>query len=160
MFSKKIIPFIIAAALLTSRAESQQQQSVTVIELSAMPGLKFNISRFTVKPGTQVKIVYTNTDDMSHNLLITKPGTRLDVVNQALKLDENGPAMNFIPKSSQVLWSIPVLSPNQTKTLTFTAPKQAGARIRGMGLPCMAQCMFLLMAKCPILKLTLTYRLR
>jgi plastocyanin len=126
MFSKKIILFIIASLLLVTRAESQQQQSATVIELSAMPGLKFSTSRFTVKPGTQVKIVYTNTDDMSHNLLITKPGTRLDVVNQALKLDENGPAMNYIPKSAQVLWSIPVLSPNQTKTLTFTAPTQVG----------------------------------
>jgi plastocyanin len=126
MFNKKIISFIIASVLLGTHAKSQQQEPATVIELSAMPGLKFNVARFTVKPGAQIKIVYTNTDDMSHNLLITKPGARLDVVNQALKLDENGPAMNYIPKSAQVLWSIPVLSPNQTKTLTFIAPKQAG----------------------------------
>jgi hypothetical protein len=35
--------------------------------------------------------------------------------------------MNYIPSSSDVLWSIPVLSPGQVKSIAFTAPKSQGA---------------------------------
>jgi len=98
-----------------------------VINLSAISGMQFDVVRFNVKPGVKVRINFTNTDDMSHNFLVTKPGTRLDVVNQALKLEEKGPEMNYIPKSADVLWSIPVVSINQSATLTFQAPSQTGA---------------------------------
>jgi len=99
----------------------------TTIALKVLPGLQFDVVRFTVKPGAAVKLTFTNTDDMSHNLLITKPGARLNVVNAALGLEEKGPAMNYVPKSTDVLWSIPVVSPEQTKTLEFKAPLKVGA---------------------------------
>lgn len=100
---------------------------VTTIDLKVLPGLQFDVVRFTVKPGAAVKLNFTNTDDMSHNLLITKPGARLNVVNAALQLEEKGPAMNYVPKSTDVLWSIPVVSPEQTRSLVFKAPVKAGA---------------------------------
>jgi len=102
-------------------------QAVTAIELKVLPGLQYDVVRFTVKPGAAVKLNFTNTDDMSHNLLITKPGARLNVVNAALALEEKGPAMNYVPKSADVLWSIPVVSPDQTKSLAFKAPAKPGA---------------------------------
>jgi hypothetical protein len=34
--------------------------------------------------------------------------------------------MDFIPKIDAVLWSIPVISPGQSKSVTFTAPMQPG----------------------------------
>jgi hypothetical protein len=80
-----------------------------------------------VKPGARIKVILTNTDDMSHNLVFTKPGARLLVVDAGLKLEEKGPMMNYIPSSSDVLWSIPVLSPGQVKSIAFTAPKSQGA---------------------------------
>ncbi len=89
--------------------------------------MQFDVVRFNVRPGVKVKINFTNADDMSHNFLLTKPGTRLDVVNAALKLEEKGPEMNYIPKSDNVLWSIPVVSTNQSAALSFTAPSQSGA---------------------------------
>jgi len=63
---------------------------------------------------------------MGHNLIITKPGARMDVVNAALQLAEKGPQMDYIPGIDAVLWSIPVISPGQTKSVTFTAPEQSG----------------------------------
>lgn len=98
-----------------------------VINLNAISGMQYDVVRFNVKPGEKVWINFTNTDDMSHNFLITKPGTRLDVVDQALKLEEKGPSMSYIPKSTNVLWSIPVVSNNQTATITFQAPSETGA---------------------------------
>jgi plastocyanin len=96
------------------------------ISLKAMVGLQYNIARFKVKPGSRVKLTLTNVSDMNHNLLITKPGMRLDVVNTALKLAEKGPQMDYIPNMEAVLWSIPVVSNGQTKSVTFTAPTQTG----------------------------------
>ncbi len=88
--------------------------------------MQFDLARFMVKPGAMVKIVFSNTDDMNHNLLITKPGARLEVVNEALSLGERGPSLDYIPPGSKVLWAIPVVTPNDSKSITFTAPKDTG----------------------------------
>jgi hypothetical protein len=63
---------------------------------------------------------------MSHNLVITKPGAREEVVKAGLNLAEKGPAMNFVPETDAVLWSIPVLAPGESRSITFTAPQKTG----------------------------------
>ena len=113
--------------LITKVNALQVDDSVTTISINAIAGLQFDVVQCKVKPGAKVKLVFTNADDMNHNLIITKPGARLEVVNEAQQLEERGPAMNYIPKSSGVLWSIPVLSPNQTQSVTFIAPTEIGA---------------------------------
>ncbi len=121
--------FLVIIMLLSLRGTYAQQtdNSVVNISISAVSGMQFDIVRFNVKPGVKVRIAFTNADDMSHNFLITKPGKRLEVVNEALKLEEKGPQMNYIPKSSSVLWSIPVVSNNQSATVEFTSPAEQGA---------------------------------
>lgn len=96
------------------------------ISLKAIAGLQYDQVRFSVRPGAKVKITLINTDEMSHNLVITQPGAREEVVNAALKLGQEGPQMNYIPPSSQVLWHIPILEPGQTESITFTAPDETG----------------------------------
>ena len=96
------------------------------IHLKAMIDLQFDVVRFKVKPGSNVTLTLTNVSDMSHNLLITKPGARQNVVDTALKLAEKGPQMDYIPETDDVLWSIPVISPGQTKSVSFTAPTESG----------------------------------
>lgn len=125
MHIKKKLYLLLAAFLSITQVNAQSEE--TAITIQAVAGLQFDIARFNVKPGSKVKITLVNMDDMSHNFLITKPGARLDIVNEALKLEEKGPQMNYIPQSPKVLWSIPVLSPNQSKSITFTAPKETGA---------------------------------
>jgi len=122
---KKIV--LLLVVLFVKQAKAQHSKDTIKISLNAITGLQFDLVRFTVKPEANVKINFFNTDDMSHNLLITKPGTRLKVVNDAIKLEEKGPAMNYIPRSHEVLWSIPVLSPGQGKSIRFKAPAKAGA---------------------------------
>lgn len=124
----KTINTILIILLIIARSNAQQIEGAeTTVSIKAIAGLQFDIVRFNVRPGSKVNLVFTNADDMSHNLLIVKPGSRLEVINAALKLEENGPVLNYIPKSPLVLWSIPVLSPNQTQSLTFTAPSKTGA---------------------------------
>lgn len=104
----------------------QVEEKPVVISLKAITGLQYDLARFSVKPGAKVKLVLTNSDDMSHNLLFTKPGARQLVVDEALKMGDKGPELNYIPQLPEVLWSIPVLSPGESKTLEFTAPEKPG----------------------------------
>lgn len=102
------------------------QDTPLVIHMKVLQGLQFDVVRFQVKPGAKVKIIFSNTDDMNHNLLIVKPGTREAVVNLAQELGAQGPSVDYIPASANVLWSLPVVEPEQEKTLEFTAPLQEG----------------------------------
>ena len=103
------------------------QEAIKTIEIKVLPGLQYDVVRFQVKPGTKVKIVFKNTDEMDHNLLITKPGTKQEVVMAALQMGGDGPAKSYIPEMEEVLWSIPIVSADQSKSITFTAPKEEGA---------------------------------
>jgi len=97
------------------------------IALTTLPGLQFDKVQIAVKPGEKIRIVFTNRDDMSHNLLIVKPGKREAVVQAAADLAEKGPALNYIPASEEIIGSIPVISPGQTSSVTFTVPAAEGA---------------------------------
>src|SRR6267378_2874916 len=119
--------FLLLASLLTVQGNAQTNKEVaTTISLKAVSGLQYDQVRFRVRRGSAVKIVFTNTDEMSHNLVITRPGAREEVVKAALDLGDKGLALNYIPGSSNVLWSIPVVDPGQTKSITFTAPTMDG----------------------------------
>jgi uncharacterized cupredoxin-like copper-binding protein len=107
-------------------AYAQEGEQPVIINLKAIAGLQYDKVRFMVKPGSKVILSLENTDDMSHNLLITAPDKRLEVVNAALRLREAGPRQNYIPATSIVLWAIPVLAPGEKKTISFTAPKATG----------------------------------
>ncbi len=113
--------------LLMSGFAAAGQETAEKIAITTLPGLQFDKVQFAVKPGTAVELTFTNSDDMSHNLLIVRPGKRMAVVEAAIALAEKGPEMGYIPKNKDVLWHIPVISPGEKKTLNFTAPSAAGA---------------------------------
>lgn len=102
------------------------QQQPLVIHMKVLQGLQFDVVRFQVKPGTPVKLIFSNTDDMNHNLLIVRPGARERVVELAQQLGAQGPAVDYIPAGGDVLWSVPVVEPEQERTLEFTAPATEG----------------------------------
>lgn len=127
MLIRKI--FLFAALLLLfvqTEVLSQVKKDTVVISMKALTGLQYDQVRFNVKPGAIVKLTLTNSDDMSHNLVFTLPGKRQEVVDAALKLGEKGVALNYIPQLPSVLWSIPVLSPGESMTVTFTVPDKPG----------------------------------
>lgn len=96
------------------------------ITIRAIAGLKFDVTRFKVKPGESIRLTLINADEMDHNLVITKPGVRLEVVEAANKLGEKGPKQNYIPVSGDVLWSVPLVTPGQSAYVVFRAPATEG----------------------------------
>lgn len=107
-------------------AVALQKSEPVEIELSVLPGLQFNLARFHVRPGQQVKLTFTNTDDMDHNLIITKPGKREEIVKKAAAMGAAGIQNNYIPQDRDILWSIPILHDGQSKSISFAAPEEEG----------------------------------
>ena len=76
------------------------QRSDTTIVLKAIAGLQYDQPRLVVRPGTRVTLLLENYDDMAHNVVITKPGARAEVVNLALKVSAE---KNYVPDTPLVL---------------------------------------------------------
>ena len=105
-----------------SQLSFAQEEIEREIEIKAIAGLKFDLTRIKVKPGGRIKLTLTNADEMDHNLVITKPGARHEVVDASHKLGENGPKQNYVPVSDKVLWAIPVVTPGESASIIFHAP--------------------------------------
>ena len=128
-FRRKVFRSFFLLLLISSvvvRSNAQKTTGIRSIIIETVDGLQYDVVRFKVKPGEKVKITLKNVSDMNHNLLIVKPGARLKVINAALQLAEKGPQMDYIPKVGDVLWSIPLISNGQVKSVTFTAPSKPG----------------------------------
>jgi azurin len=100
--------------------------SAEVIRIGTIPGLRYDVSEFSVKPGTEVEVAFNNSDEMLHNFVITKPGARLAVVEAAIALGDRAADRHFVPETPNVLWATPVVPSGQWATLKFTAPSQIG----------------------------------
>jgi azurin len=98
----------------------------TRLDITAIPGLRYDYKQFTVSPGEKVVLTLINNDTMLHNLLIVKPGSRMTVVNAALALGNRGQDLNYVPANDNVLWAIGVVPQNDRHTLTFSAPNTEG----------------------------------
>jgi azurin len=70
--------------------------------------------------------VFNNNDDMLHNCVITKPGLADAVGDAALKLNLNGPKLNYVPITGNVLYHTNILQPETTEAIYFTAPSEPG----------------------------------
>ncbi len=98
-------------------------QTLTV---GTKPGLKFDVDKLEVKAGSRIKLVFNNNDDMLHNFVITKPGQANNVGEAALRLNLNGPKMNYVPNTPDVLYHTNILQPETAESIYFVAPTTPG----------------------------------
>jgi azurin len=63
---------------------------------------------------------------MLHNLVITKPGTADNVGMLATKMGLSGERLNYIPKTSDILYHTRILQPKESDAIYFTAPSVPG----------------------------------
>ena len=126
----KVSKIAVAAAKSTKRVVEQPadwakgpDQTLTI---GTKPGLKFDTDKLEVKAGSRVKVVFNNNDDMLHNFVITKPGMANAVGEAALKLNLNGPKMNYVPNTPNVLYHTNILQPESAESIYFVAPTEPG----------------------------------
>lgn len=118
---------VMAAGLAAPQAAVAQAGDTLRVEISAIPGIKFDRVRFQATPGTTVQIVFHNRDDladMDHNLVVTNPGARMDVVLAGMQASVE---RSYVPDVPEVIAHTPLVKQGETAILTFTAPSAPGA---------------------------------
>lgn len=87
--------------------------------------LLFDKVSFVVEAGRPVELVFENTDNMPHNLLITEPGAmeRVSLAAEAMAGEPDAFARGFVPEMEEVLWATELLMLNERETLRFIAPE-------------------------------------
>ncbi len=114
---------------LLATATQKGGASSTVIHIKTIQNeMKFDISEFVVEAGKQVELVFENNDFMQHNLLIIQQGSKEKVGAAADKLamDPKGAETNYIPEMTEVLFFTPLINPDDSFSLKFTAPTSPG----------------------------------
>lgn len=99
------------------------------LELGVTPNvLEFDKEELRVKAGQTVRIVFNNTDNMEHNLLIIQPGSLPDVGRLAdeMMASPNGRDRGYVPDTPDVITSTPILDPGESYELVFTVPDEPG----------------------------------
>ncbi|MEZ5384065.1 MAG: plastocyanin/azurin family copper-binding protein [Prosthecobacter sp.] len=123
---------LLAALCLSASA---QDADLATIELKphAQNPLGYDQTELTVKAGQKVKLTLNNTGSIApqpHNFLLLKPG-KLDAVGalaNAMLADPQGMAKSYIPDAAKpdILANTKLVQPNQSETIEFTAPAEAG----------------------------------
>ena len=100
----------------------------TRLVLGVKPMMKFDKTELVVKPGAAVELTFTNNDPMPmmHNLVLVKPGARLEIVTAAAIMGAAGMANSFVPKSDKVIAYTPLVLTGNTYKLYFKAPTDPG----------------------------------
>ncbi len=90
--------------------------------------MKYDVTEFTVKAGSTVKINFNNVDYMQHNLLILRPGSkdRVGAAADKLAMEPNGAELNYVPKMWEVLFSTPLVNPQKKYSMTINVPDNVG----------------------------------
>ena len=90
--------------------------------------MQFDKKEFTVTAGKQVVLILENPDAMQHNLVIGRPKS-LEIIGTAadkMITAKDGAEKNYIPAIPQIVANTPLVNPEQTYRLIFTAPAQPG----------------------------------
>jgi azurin len=109
--------------------DTKPNGEVKIVRIKAIrEAMKYDVTEFTVKPGQTVELTFENPDAMQHNLVIVKPKTmeKVGIAADKMMMDEKGAEKNYVPALSEVLFSTPLVIPDQSYKLTFKAPETAG----------------------------------
>lgn len=99
------------------------------LELGVTPNvLEFDKEELRAEAGQTVRVIFTNTDNMEHNLLFLLPGTLADVGELADQMmsSPEGRSRGYVPDTPDVMASTPILDPGESYELIFTVPDEPG----------------------------------
>jgi azurin len=94
-----------------------------VVNVKAVEGLKYDVMNFTVKAGQPIAIVFSDADQLQHNLVVTKPGTFEPCCKAADAMAAAPDAIqrNYIPTTADIIKASKLLNPGETEVLKFPA---------------------------------------
>lgn len=114
---------------LTAAHDKMLKERGTVLRLTAAPGLQFAPKTLQVEPGSKVRLIFENPDNMEHNFLLIAPGSVAEIGALADKMAAQAGAVekHYIPESDKILFHSKLLGPGAKQELVFTAPEKPGS---------------------------------
>ena len=106
------------------------------VKIGMFPNMHFSLGRFVVETDERLTVEFVNDDPQAqpHNLVFTKPGRRMKVFADMMRMGPRAVSSGYIPtKSRSILKSgddvvaISLVNPGETGSVTFNAPEKAGA---------------------------------
>ena len=100
----------------------------TVLRVTAAPGLQFAPKLLQAEPGSKVRLIFDNPDNMEHNFLLIAPGSVAEIGSLADKMaaETGAGEKEYIPDSDKILVHSKLLGPGSQQELVFTAPEKPG----------------------------------
>lgn len=112
-----------------------QDADVAALELKPHPSnpLGYDKAELTVKAGQKVKLTLTNTGSIApqpHNFILVRPG-KLEAVGALannMLTDPQAMAKSYVPEAAKedIIANTKLVQPNQTESIEFVAPAEAG----------------------------------
>lgn len=98
------------------------------VRIEAGKNLTYATRSFTAKPGEAIALTLVNPDVVPHNWALIKPGTLQTVgeLSNRLISDPEAVAMQYVPRSEQVIAYTDIVDPNAEFTIHFRVPDQPG----------------------------------
>lgn len=110
-------------------SEKPADPNVEIVRIKTVrEEMRFDKKQFSVTAGKSVELILENPDAMQHNLVIGKPKS-MDLIGAAadkLITAKDGAERNYVPAIPQVIAATPLVNPDGTYRLKFTAPTQPG----------------------------------
>lgn len=106
-----------------------KKDGLKTIEIGCVPErLMYDRTRFAVKAGHPVKIIFKNPDATQHNLVFVEPGAveEVGMAGNEMAKDPKGLSKGFIPESDKILHHTKLLEPDTAEVLRFIAPTEPG----------------------------------
>ena len=107
--------------------------NVAEIEIEGDDLIRFNITRFTAKPGQMVRLTLKHVGNlpaqaMGHNVVILKPGDDVFEFGADVGVQGGSAANDFVPESlrDRVVAFTAMIGGGQTATVEFQAPQEPG----------------------------------
>lgn len=117
--------YALVAGLFTAGAFAAEVETITIKTLRAQ--MRYDVTEIEVGPGQKVKLVFTNDDDMPHNLCFFDAGTdAIAAANKQMEKPEEALKRNWLPDDPRMWLHSKALNPQETETLEFAAPQKSG----------------------------------
>ena len=115
-----------SAAVITDKNHNRSRKVINLSTISSK--MAFDKTVINISAGSLVTLVFSNPDEMPHNVVIVKPGTSELVGNaaDAMASLKVGYEKNFVPAIPEVLYSTPLVTTGSTFRLDFKAPDKPG----------------------------------
>ncbi len=107
----------------------ERELGEVVIHLKALPGkMAFDQETLTVPAGKTVSLLFDNSDQMPHNIVVAAPGSleRVGTAADEMASLPDAYEKQFIPAMPEVLFATPLVNAGETYQLDFVAPAAKG----------------------------------